>query len=73
MLVTRHDKSGAFGIEVYSFERHGERKRFLDERVPRSFRPTGHLVYARGHSLFAAPFDLGRMEISVRRSSSSRT
>jgi serine/threonine-protein kinase len=63
MLITRHDKSGVFGIEVYSFATK-ERKRLLEDAFYGRFTPTGHLVYGRGYSLFAAPFDLGRMEVS---------
>ncbi len=63
MLLTRHDKSGVFGIEVYWFATE-ERKRLLEDAFYGRFTPTGHLVYGRGYSLFAAPFDLGRMEVS---------
>ncbi len=63
MLLTRHDKSGVFGIEVYSFATQ-ERKRLLEDAFYGRFAPTGHLVYGRGNSLLAAPFDLGRMEVS---------
>jgi len=63
MLLTRHDKSGVFGIEVYSFATK-ERKRLLEDAFYGRFAPTGHLVYGRGYSLFAAPFDLGRKEVS---------
>ncbi len=63
MLLTRHDKSGVFGIDVYSFATE-ERKRLLEDAFYGRFAPTGHLVYGRGNSLLAAPFDLGRMEVS---------
>jgi serine/threonine-protein kinase len=63
MLLTRHDKNFAFGIEVYSFATR-QRKRLLEDAFYGRYTPTGHLVYAKGYSLFAAPFDLGRMEVS---------
>ena len=63
LLLTRHDKNFAFGIEVYSFATR-QRKRLLEDAFYGRYAPTGHLVYAKGYSLFAAPFDLGRMEVS---------
>jgi serine/threonine-protein kinase len=63
ILITRHDKNGAFGIEAYSFAT-GERKRLLENAFHARFAATGHLVYGRGNAIFAAPFDLDRMEIS---------
>jgi serine/threonine-protein kinase len=63
LLVTRHDKRFTFGIEVVSLAT-GERKRLVEDAFSGRFVPTGHLVYASGHSLFAVPFDIGRMEVS---------
>jgi serine/threonine-protein kinase len=63
ILFTRHDKSGAFGIEVYSMKTR-QRKPLLEGAFSGRFTPTGHLVFAKGHTLYAAPFHLGRGEIS---------
>jgi serine/threonine-protein kinase len=63
VLFTRHQKNGRFGIEVYSLKTR-ERKPLLEEAFHGRFVPTGHVVYAKGTTLYAAPFHLGRMEIS---------
>ncbi len=63
LLVTRHDKNGNFGIEVLTLATR-ERKRLLENAFSARFAPTGHLVYGRGNSIFAAPFDVRRLEIS---------
>jgi len=63
VLFTRHAKNGTFGIEVYSMKTR-QRKPLIESAFYGRFTPTGHLVYAKGHTLYAAPFHLGSMEIS---------
>jgi len=63
ILFTRRDKNGAFGIEVYSMKTR-QRKALLEGAFFGRFAPTGHLVYAKGHTLYATPFHLGSMAIS---------
>jgi serine/threonine-protein kinase len=63
LLITRHDKSGAFGLEVLTLAT-GERKRLLENAFSGVLTRTGHLVFGRGNSVFAAPFDLRRFEVS---------
>jgi serine/threonine protein kinase/Tol biopolymer transport system component len=43
----------------------GGKKKFLAERgtYPR-YLPTGHIVFVRGNTLFAAPFDLDRLDVT---------
>jgi Tol biopolymer transport system component len=41
----------------------GER-RSLTEGTNAHFSPTGHIVFARGNSIWAAPFDMSRLEVS---------
>ena len=38
----------------------------IEEQVDAQYVPTGHLVYVAGATLFAAPFDLERLEVSGR-------
>ncbi len=50
-------------IEVQSLET-GERKTVQQGGIYGRYLPTGHLVYVSEGTLFAAPFDLGRLEIT---------
>jgi serine/threonine-protein kinase len=63
VLFTRHDKNGRFGIEVYAMKAR-QRKPLLEDAFYGRFAPTGHIVYAKGTTLFAVPFDLATLEIS---------
>jgi tRNA A-37 threonylcarbamoyl transferase component Bud32 len=58
--ITSFDKAQ---IAVVSLET-GQQKVLLDGGTNPTFAPTGHLIYSRGASLFAVPFDLGRLEIT---------
>ena len=42
----------------------GERKTLVEGASDGRYLPTGHLVYAIGGTLFAAPFDLSRLEVA---------
>jgi serine/threonine-protein kinase len=44
--------------------RSGERKRLVDGGSEARYLPTGHLVYARGPTIFAAPMDRRRLEVT---------
>ncbi|MDZ4674825.1 MAG: protein kinase, partial [Gemmatimonadota bacterium] len=50
-------------IEVLSLKT-GERKLVIEGGVSGRYVATGHLLYARNESLFAVPFDLGRLEVT---------
>jgi len=42
----------------------GERKLLLDGGSDARYLPTGHIVYGFGGTLFAVPFDLGRLQVT---------
>ena len=42
----------------------GERKVLIEGGRDGRYVPTGHLIYARGGTLLAVPFDLGRLEVT---------
>ena len=42
----------------------GERRLVVDGGTDARYLPTGHLVYAQGGTLFAVPFDVGRLEVT---------
>jgi serine/threonine-protein kinase len=50
-------------IEVQSLET-GERRILVQGGISPHYVPTRHIVFARGGSLLAVPFDLGRLEIA---------
>jgi len=50
-------------IEVLRLDT-GERRTLIEGGMNARYIPTGHLVYARAGSLLAAPFDLGRLEVT---------
>jgi serine/threonine-protein kinase len=50
-------------IVVYSLET-GERRVVVEGGTNARYVPTGHLVYVRSGVLMAAPFDLGRLEVT---------
>ena len=50
-------------IEVQSLET-GQRKTLQQGGMYGRYLPTGHLAYVREGTLFAAPFDLGRLEVT---------
>ena len=59
-VILRVDKGF---IEVQSLET-GERKTLQQGGVYGRYLPTGHLVYISEATMFAAPFDLGRLEVT---------
>ena len=66
VLFTVEDEGRNFEeatIQVQSLES-GERKTVQQAGIYGRYLPTGHLVYISNQTLFAAPFDLGRLEVS---------
>ena len=63
ILFSRHLKSEAFDIAVLDLDT-GDTKVIVPDGFDARYLPTGHLAFARGQSLMAAPFDLDRLELS---------
>jgi serine/threonine protein kinase len=51
------------GVAVFDLKSQ-ELKFLLDDGGGAKYSPTGHLVFTRGENLLAAPFDLGKLEVS---------
>jgi len=65
-IFTIHGLSGRYDnarIGVVLLET-GQRRTVLDGATDARYLSTGHLVYLRGGSLFAVPFDLGRLAVT---------
>lgn len=64
VLYTLHQLDGGARIEAYIFET-GERRVLVDDAFRPRYAATGHIVYGTGAgTLFAASFDLARLEIT---------
>ncbi|HTM33557.1 MAG TPA: protein kinase [Vicinamibacterales bacterium] len=65
LLLTRHMKSNAdtFDIAVLQLDT-GTVKVIVPDGFDARYLASGHLVFARGQSLMAAPFDLDRLEMA---------
>jgi hypothetical protein len=63
MLVTVHEGERRFRVDVLMLGS-GARRTVIDNGFDARFVPTGHIVYAAGTALFAAPFHLTRLERS---------
>jgi serine/threonine-protein kinase len=63
LLVTVHEGQGKFRVDVLSLDT-GARRTIVEDGFDARYLPTGHVVYAAGTALFAAPFDLARLERS---------
>ena len=64
VLYTLHRTDGGARAEAYSVAT-GERKILVEDAFTPRYASTGHLVYGTaGGTLFAAPFDLDRLEIT---------
>jgi len=63
LLFGIHAGPEVFRIAVRSLAT-GEQKTLVDDGFDARYLPSGHLVYARGETLYAAPFDVSRLEIS---------
>ena len=63
LLVTIHEGERRFRIDVVT-PATGARRTVVENGFDARYVPTGHLVYGAGSALFAAPFDLARLELS---------
>jgi serine/threonine protein kinase len=63
VFTTLTGTGGRFDIEMLSFAS-GERTKLIEDGSYARYAPTGHLVFVRDDTLFAAPFDPGRREIT---------
>jgi Tol biopolymer transport system component len=65
LLVTRHLKTTieTFDVAVVQLDT-GATRVIVPDAFDARYVPTGHLVFARGRALLAAPFDLNRLELS---------
>ena len=65
LLVTRHLKATTetFDVAVVQLDT-GAVRMILPDAFDARYVPTGHLVFARGQALLAAPFDIDRLELS---------
>jgi serine/threonine-protein kinase len=62
VLVTMQDASGV-GLNVGVLDlRSGKTKTLIQDSGRASYSPSGHLVFSRGSTLLAVPFDLGSLE-----------
>jgi eukaryotic-like serine/threonine-protein kinase len=62
ILATRHRGAEAFDVAVVDLGT-GSMRVIVPDAFDARYVPTGHLVFARGESLLAAPFDVGRLEL----------
>ena len=63
MLFGVHGKRNRFSIAAQSL-RSEERKTLIEWGFEPQYSPTGHLVFARGTTLLAVPFDASRVEVT---------
>jgi serine/threonine protein kinase len=63
LLVTVHEGERKFRVDVLLLDT-GARRTVVEDGFDARYLPTGHIVYAAGTTLFAAPFDLARLERS---------
>ena len=63
LLVTVHEGERKFRVDVLVLDT-GARRTVVEDGFDARYLATGHIVYAAGTTLFAAPFDLARLERS---------
>ena len=63
VLFTSHERNGQFNVAVQNLAT-SERKVIIKRAYEARFVPPGHLVFAREGTLFAVPFDPGRLEVT---------
>ena len=63
MLITRHRGSEAWDVAVLDVET-GQIRMVVPDAFDARYLPTGHLVFARGETLLAAPFDVTKLDVS---------
>ena len=66
LLITFNKGATSWDASTIAVDRldTGERKILIRGGTDARYLPTGHLVYAVGSTLFAAPFDLGKLEVT---------
>src|SRR5262249_41018807 len=63
LLFTVHEGESVFSVAVQSLAS-GQRRTLIKSGFDAHYLPTGHLVWAEGRSVFAAPFDVERAELT---------
>ena len=63
VMFTIHDGNERYRVGVQELAT-GERKVLLESGFDPQYSPTGHLVYGKGGSLFAVPFNVDRLELT---------
>ena len=63
LLVATWAEPAGDSIGIYSLD-DGETRLLVEDASSPVYAPTGHLLFQRGPTLFAAPFDLDRREVS---------
>jgi serine/threonine-protein kinase len=63
VIYSVHEGAELFRIVAQTIAT-GERKTLVEDGFDAQYLPTGHLVYARRRNLYAAPFDLQRLELT---------
>jgi WD40-like Beta Propeller Repeat len=63
LLFTIHAGPDVFRVAVRSLAT-GEQRVVVDDGFDARYLPSGHLVYARGRTLYAAPFDISRLDVA---------
>ena len=66
LLITVNEGGASWDASTIAVDRldTGERKILIRGGTDARYLPTGHLVYAVGSTLFAVPFDLGKLEVT---------
>ncbi len=63
LLFDVHRQRNRFAVAVQRLDT-GERKVLIEDAFQPSYLPTGHLVFGRGSSLLAVPFDLASLSVT---------
>ena len=63
LLFAIHRQRNRFAVAVQRLDT-GERKVLIEDAFHATYLPTGHLVFGRGSSLLAVPFDLGSLSVT---------
>jgi serine/threonine-protein kinase len=64
LFTVRHETDWDHASVVVQMLKSGERKTVLQAGTGARYLPTGHLVYAQGGVLYAAPFDVRRLQMT---------
>jgi serine/threonine-protein kinase len=63
LLFTIHAGEDRFKVALHSLAS-GQRKVLIDNGFDAHYSPSGHIVFARGAAILAAPFDVRRLEVT---------